>query len=333
MFTPEIIAVLPPVAKRRLQLLDDLIADSHSRFRGHWERADRIGKEHFRLMSLICDFRTKHGYATVARAGARAISSGYRPDDNALWGNRDYQELNEAAQREQDEFEKFEARYKAAGDQHQDLLTLRTTLLDYLTRAKSQGNSFAAFAGDHQLTDDEMGNPVAAIAAKRGRREELLAELEEVKARPPAVAEIQNLAMAELERLAKRGEPTVVLTGPEAGKLLFGAPQVHTVRNGLTSDELKLPDSAAILSWFLFDPLSDRIVKLIEENADPNGISEAQRTYEIAAIDDEMLMIERQECQLLEHAADDGITVAPRPDTNPIAFLSLAAEQPMEAAA
>jgi hypothetical protein len=171
---------------------------------------------------------------------------------------------------------------------------------------------------------DSIEKLVLAHAKKGDRRKALVVDRKRLENSPrPAedvaadvLREIEKRAVAPKVRQAFAYDRTQVDGRPRAQGV--GWPTMYDK----TLDDHVI-DPVALLFWCCKDTIQKKITALLKEVAPPTGLTLAQRNEQIAAIDEELRLLEIEECALTWRLLEAGQKVAFSPDAHPAHVLGL----------
>jgi hypothetical protein len=198
--------------------------------------------------------------------------------------------------------------------------------------------------GEIPLCTDEIAptlkkNETVQQAVERLRRKlrELQADTRRVAAAPIHSSRAREIVRAQVEALATRGQPDVELTiesaSPMAWPMEFVSLQLHGMTNVgnpvAGSAGGSLPNAMAYFTWILKDEILKRLDQEIDElSDDDSSLTDIQRAEQLNEIAQDRLVLEREECALIERAEEQGHTIVRRSDCDPRALLSLSSDLP-----
>jgi hypothetical protein len=165
----------------------------------------------------------------------------------------------------------------------------------------------------------------------RQRIGELEAERVRVSCAPWCAAQAKERAAAEIERLAKRGQPSVLplIQTPDKGIGWGERPISDLMVAGRLMTIEGDPSPGPLLVWLLKDELIGRIEAAIDEAADDEqALTVKERTEQLQRIAQDKLAVERQEEFFIEQANRGSAHVLRRPDADARALLGLAGDAP-----
>jgi hypothetical protein len=158
-----------------------------------------------------------------------------------------------------------------------------------------------------------------ALHRVRARMTELRAERRTVKAAPLPLADVRRHAKEQIARLAARGQPKVLMAF-NGGSIEF--PEAETYDPGPTRHYVG--DGVALIAALFQEELFAKVDEALKFNADDdNALTEAKREERLAAIDEELDALGREEAALVEAIVRDGGTAYHRPQANPLHVLGL----------
>ena len=168
---------------------------------------------------------------------------------------------------------------------------------------------------------------LAAVEKVRRQIEELRAEAQSAADAPISSDAAKKIALAQLDALARRGEPDAdpVI---EAGKEICFPAKIYPGEHmpAHRRDEI---DLLSFVIWAARDLIAEKIVAAIEEAAnDDEALSDAERAKRIAEANEAILDLERREEALICLAAAGGQRIERRPDADLRAVLGLADTAP-----
>jgi hypothetical protein len=177
------------------------------------------------------------------------------------------------------------------------------------------------------LAEEVDVKPTDTVAALRNERAQKLVERQEVESAPEHSSTIKARIAAQIDELAKRGEVAVSQSGslrlPTRNVLLpvqsTGVGPSGAVASVGSTHDLS-PDFGLIGIWLNKDAITKALQAKVPTANDSRALSESQKRKRLAAIDSEILAIERREVALIEQG---GNAVSFRSDTDPRVFLGV----------
>jgi len=160
----------------------------------------------------------------------------------------------------------------------------------------------------------------AAIESLRRRLRELEADKRRAELAPWSQPESREEARRQVLALAAGGCPDLgPLIDGRGGKIRFPVTHGHGMGE---------PDGGLRFAlWLLTDMVVEKLDKIIDEWALPgDALSSDQRRQKLEEIEGDMLSVQRDECALIELAAERGLQIAHRSDVNPQAYLGVQLE-------
>lgn len=166
-----------------------------------------------------------------------------------------------------------------------------------------------------------------ALAEVRGQRDELRADLHEVRSSATPAAVVKARMREQIAALAERGEPDC-LAGIERGapiRFAMRAIESYTPPDPLAGryHEHGVADTLGLVAWLFRDELIARLDTEIDELADPNAIDDAERAKRERALLDGMLELDRVEEALIGMAEAAGVPAQRRPAAAAAAVLGI----------
>ncbi|MFL9826941.1 hypothetical protein [Rhodoplanes sp. SY1] len=162
------------------------------------------------------------------------------------------------------------------------------------------------------------------IEARRRRVRELTADRRRVEAAPVPSAIVKARMVAEISRIAEAGAPDVsgAIEGGELVRWPTGTVHVGIAGAGVGSTTVH--DALAVVAWLHRDALVKKLCNEVDAIADDaNALNDAERADQLAQIERDVLVAEREEVALVELAAEQGTPIAHRSDVAVPALLGI----------
>jgi hypothetical protein len=180
---------------------------------------------------------------------------------------------------------------------------------------------------DMEPLEPKLGKGEAVIdAIERCRRRvrELVADAHRVRSAPVPSAEAKRRIRAEIDRIAAMGE--IDVSGAiEGGDVLRWPVSTHHIPiTGAGVGSLVQVDNTAVMAWLFRDQLIARLEAEVDLVADDAAaLDDTDRAARLAEIASDQLATEREEVALIETAARTGLTIAHRADVSIEALLGV----------
>lgn len=174
---------------------------------------------------------------------------------------------------------------------------------------------------------------VDAIESRRRRVRELIAERASVESAPIPAALAKKLAREQVDKLAERGRinvgPLLAAGDPFKFAATIGLVKIPQIGAG----SIDTIDVEATLAWLHRDVLVAAIdAEIDRQSDDAHALDGRQRAARLEQIARDQLAAEREECELIEVAREQGITVTHRSDIDVRALLGVETQLVAEAA-
>ena len=288
--------VLPPAAAALLARLREQVDDKHGAAMGARERLEGLRESRQKLQGAVNSTRNMRGYQNAEHLAKLET---------------DLKQLDGKIRKANDAYAERSQRWTAVSRVVQNIER-------YLGDLPS-AVSIEPFAGPAPKL---KGTPADVMATCRARAEQIRAEMIAVETAPLPSADQVKRALAQIDEVAARGEPTFQPSGeiewPMADLYMrvSGAPAAV---NG------EIIDSAGLIMWIHRDTIKKKIAALITEQADDKAaIAPAERPKRLAALRADLLAVERMECAAIEAANTDDYPAS----CDPRAILNLADDLP-----
>lgn len=158
-------------------------------------------------------------------------------------------------------------------------------------------------------------NHLQQVAELRVSIMRLIAERAQVERTGLPKDEIKAQIKKLIVEAAMKGRPSIVVNHEKA-EVLFLA----KVENAFTPTQ----DLFATLAWFDPDHLEAALLAQVEEMPTPkHAMTPADKRVRLSEIKQELTTLEREECALIDDAADQGIVIEPRANVDMKAFLGI----------
>lgn len=246
------------------------------------------------------------------------------PDDERLEAER------QKVARLRAELDRRRAVYDRLAAEWRPLAALATRLEEWI------GNlpyGVALLPDDGGSVKRPKGNVADAIEQVREQRHAILAELRDIRDAPRPAAEIKADLERQIDDLARAGRPDVrsLMAGNGAVRWPTDRAEVNVVTpEGHTgTGRAVVRDALAVVAFIAREQLLEAVADLVDEQAEDDvALDRDERARRAAELRCRCLEVERVECGYLDLAHDDGRHIAPRPDTDPRAYLALASDLP-----
>jgi hypothetical protein len=150
--------------------------------------------------------------------------------------------------------------------------------------------------------------------------------------RLPAPFEDQRAVVEKfVDELLQLGRPTLIMPNGELRLAFPAGAALESNFNGFSNRRLLA--LAMFLSGADRDTVVTKLCELLPPTSKVNAMSKAEKEAKAADLRDQILQAERDECALIGRLAEDGVYVAYRNNTDPLAILGLAVAQRARAAA
>jgi hypothetical protein len=294
---------LPPIAKKKFAALKALVEDSEALTRV------ALGRERA-LEDLVYDAQRR-----------RSICNPTDEPERAKHLTIEVEELQAESQRLHSDRMKRES---IRGNATQILSQLRFNFLAAEDFAFPQVRPCTR-APAHPRDGEDLK---AAIVRVRRAISDAQAELVRVKQAPCTPEEARAAIIAEVNRLAAIGKPTLQFNGPKIA-IHFPDQQQHS----MPGQALVAPSGAAsaMMCWLF----ADQIIQHATANLDQivGGISTPDRKRMIGELEAELAALEHDEESLITQGLDGGLEVHRRPFASPYAILGIEVVPPLIEAA
>lgn len=168
------------------------------------------------------------------------------------------------------------------------------------------------------------GGYAAEVDRIRREIEKLDAQWAAAEGAPAPKSDLLARAVAEIDDLAAKGEPTVHATS-RGGSPINLAKQLSIAAQPIGNVATLVGDAgAAFWTWVLRDVLVNKITALIEALPDGNALDDDAREAEFARISARRLELERLEEACIVAAEQQGQAIVRRRDADPRAILEIA---------
>ncbi len=287
---------LPPAAAAKLTHLRELADDRHGSAMGARERLETVRENRNRLQATINSVSNNHGYVDTGQLAKL-----------------------------QTDLKQLDAKLRAGNDAYSER-SARWTAINHVVQR------IEAYIGDLPTTvaiepfagpvPKLKGAPADAIASCRARVEEIRAEVIAVQTAPLPSSDQLKRALAQIDEVAARGEPTFQPTGEIEWPMMD---LYMRVSGALAAVNGEIIDAQALVVWLHRDALRKKVAALITEQADDKAaIAPAERPKRLAALRADLLAVERLECAAVEAANTDDY----RATCDPRAVLNLSDDLP-----
>lgn len=225
---------------------------------------------------------------------------------------------------ERETLTKMHARRDEIGKRRDDAGNLASASNSLVVALKNYAFSLAEPVSDaEKFTPKKVSDPAAAIKDVRAKIEAAQQDLYAAHDAPLPSSKAREIIRNQIESMAEAGRPNV-LPVLESGEALAFAMKPRGEYYG----EL---DVMAALAFFFKDAMLAKLNEVVADDADDScALDDAARARAIADAKAKKLAAERDEEQLIEQAATNGVTIARRPAADPRAVLGVVGPEPKE---
>ncbi|MFZ0849995.1 MAG: hypothetical protein WAO08_12415 [Hyphomicrobiaceae bacterium] len=305
----ELGALLPPGARQRFEILTLRREDMHRLV----PEGDTV-----RLLNVE-KFGAEHALQKMLASASDGGHSLPEDDLRVIAARRNVDRLTHEAKA-------IAERYAQRGQAFQAVARVHADTLAWLVNGRPVGTTLEDYDGaEPKLNGKESLLDAVQRLQRRGR--ELKSDLARISAAPFPSDHCKQRMREEIEVLAQRGAPSMALMIEHDGET--GWPQTNlrgTVYNSANPSfaATETVDTLALFAWLHRDQLIAALDREIDAEADDaSALTHEAREQQAAEVQADLLDIERQEASLMFRAWADGLSIQPRPDLAPAAWLGV----------
>jgi hypothetical protein len=169
---------------------------------------------------------------------------------------------------------------------------------------------------------------VEGVEALRAQILKKRADMSRIAAAPVTYDMSVAAMRAQITRLAEAGKPNILGCAEDARPVQFVTQQISgdvLLAQGAGITTFVQPNLLALFCYLHGDALMAKLEDELADLADPAGLSDEAKASQIAALEAEVLELERQEEAAIMLSEATGAPIARRADANPLAVLELVA--------